>query len=63
MIKDQERIQMLTDRMNTDTKAQSWKRTRGGSTRTSTTLNYPSDRSPSGLDADMDRRTQSDLDR
>jgi hypothetical protein len=37
--------------------------TRGGLTGTSTTLNYPSDRSPSGLDADMDRRTQSDLDR
>jgi hypothetical protein len=52
-----------TDRMNADTGTQNWERTRSGSTGTSTTPNYPSDRTPSGLDADMDRRTQSDLDR
>jgi hypothetical protein len=43
--------------------AQTWDRTGSSSTGASKTPNYPSDRAPSGTDADMDRRTKSDLDR
>jgi hypothetical protein len=43
--------------------AQSWDRTGSSSTGVSKTPNYPPDRAPSGTDADIDRRTQSDLDR